>query len=92
VIYKFFTDPSSIIHPFIVLPLLGQILLIVTLFQKKANKILIYVGIFGLGLLLGFMFIIGIISLNYKITISTIPFLIVVALTIINLRKSKLAY
>jgi len=87
IIHKLFTNPTSVIHPFILLPLIGQILLLITLFQKTPSKILTYISIVGLGLLLGFMFIIGIISLNFKIIISTIPFLIVAILTIRNLKK-----
>jgi hypothetical protein len=88
-LYNIFTNPDSVFHPFVMLPLFGQILLLITLFQKSPNKLFIYLGIIGLGVLLGFMFIIGIISLNFKITFSTIPFLFISILTIINLRKSK---
>lgn len=89
IVYKLLTNPTSVIHPFILLPLIGQILLLITLFQKSPGKILTYISIFGLGILLGFMFVIGLISLNYKILFSTIPFLIVTILTIRNLKKSK---
>ncbi len=89
IIYKLITAPASVIHPFILLPLLGHILLVITLFQKSPSKILTYISMSGLGLLLGFMFFIGIISMNIKITLSTIPFIIVVVLTILHLRKSK---
>jgi len=89
IIYKLFTNPASVIHPFILLPLIAQILLLITLFQKSPSRILTYISIAGLGLLLGFMFIIGLISLNFKILLSTIPFLIVAILTIRNQKKSK---
>ncbi len=78
IVYKLFTSPGSVIHPFILLPLIGQILLLITLFQKSPNRKITYISIAGLGLLLGFMFIIGLISFNVKILLSTIPFLIVV--------------
>ncbi len=91
IVYKLFTNPTSVIHPFILLPLTGQILLLITLFQKSPAKILTYISIMGLGILLGFMFIIGLISLNFKILLSTIPFLIVTFLTIQNLKKSNTA-
>lgn len=84
---KIFTNPSSVIHPFTVLPLLGQLLLLVTLFQKKPSKILTLIGIIGLGSLLAFMFVIGIISFNFKILFSTVPFLIIVFLVIKNQKK-----
>jgi hypothetical protein len=89
IIHKLFTNPAAVIHPFILLPIVGQILLLFTLFQKSPGKILTCISIGGLGLLLGFMFIIGLMSLNIKITISTIPFLIVAILTIRNQKKSN---
>lgn len=67
IISKLFTDPTSVIHPFILLPLVGQILLLVSVFQNKPSHLLTYIGIACLALLLGFMFVIGILSLNYKI-------------------------
>lgn len=89
ILNKIFTNPKSILHPFIILPFFSQLILFITLFQKKINHTLIYFGIIGLGLLLGFMFFIGIISLNFKILFSTIPFMIVAFLTIRQLRKLR---
>lgn len=71
------TNPESVIHPFTLLPLVGQILLFITLFQKKPNKILTYLGIGGIGILLFFMFVIGVMGWNVKIILSTLPFLVV---------------
>ncbi|MEZ4956674.1 MAG: hypothetical protein R2825_24165 [Saprospiraceae bacterium] len=73
---KLISDPISAFHPFTILPLFGQILLAITLFQKKTSKLLTYLGLGGIGILLLFMFAIGIIGLNYKIALSTLPFLI----------------
>jgi hypothetical protein len=87
ILSKIFTDPISVIHPFTILPLAGQLLLFFTLFQKEANKILTLTGMAGLGILLALMFFIGCISLNLKILASTIPFLVVGYLTIRNYRK-----
>lgn len=78
---KIFTNPSSIIHPLTILPLVGQIFLLITLFQKSPNKKITYFGISCLGFLIGFIFLIGLISINYSIIFSTIPFLVVVLLT-----------
>jgi len=88
-IAKLFSAPTSVLHPFSILPMIGQIILLVTLFQKKPSIILTYIGIGGLGILLGFMFVIGLISLNYKIVFSTIPFIIVSVFTIRHYRKIK---
>ncbi len=82
IIFKLFNDPISVLHPFTILPLVGQILLLITLFQKKPSKTLTFISITGLGLLLGFMCFVGLISMNFKIFISTIPFIIVSVLVI----------
>jgi hypothetical protein len=86
-ISKLFTDTASVLHPFILIPMIGQIMLTITVFQKKPTKILIYLSIGCLGLLLGFMFVIGLISLNYKIILSTIPFIIVSVIAIKHYRE-----
>lgn len=82
IVSKLFTDPKSVLHPFILLPLLGQLLLVFTLFQKTPSTTITYISIAGLGLLLGLMFIIGLISLNVKMILSTIPFIVVAFLTV----------
>lgn len=76
ILTKLFIDPISVLHPFTMLPLIGQIILVFTLFQKQPNKTLTFIGMGCIGLLLFFMFVIGLISLNYKVFISTLPFLI----------------
>jgi hypothetical protein len=86
VVTKIFSDPASILHPLTILPMFGQVLLFITLFQRVPGKLLTYTGIVCLGLLLSFMFVIGLISLNFKIILSTIPFLVVAAITIRYLR------
>ncbi len=87
VIVKLFLDPVSVLHPFTLLPMFGQVLLLITLFQKFPSKTLTYIAIGCLGLLLLFVFIIGLMSLNVKIFSSTIPFLICTFFTIRHFRK-----
>lgn len=91
IITKLFTDPLSALHPFTVLPLLGQVLLLITLFQKRQSKILTYIGIGGIGILLALMFLIGCMELNFKILFSTVPFLVLAFLTIRYHRKTKVS-
>ena len=73
---QLFTAPLSVLHPLIILPFAGQLMLIVNLLIKKPRKAFTYIGTACLGLLLGFMFIIGVTTLHFKIIISTLPFLI----------------
>ena len=87
VIKGVFSDFSSVAHPFTLIPLLGQLLLLFTLFQKKVNRLLTYIGMSCLGLLLGLMLFIGLIELNVKILSSTLPFLITAVMVIVNFKK-----
>ena len=84
---KLFSNPLSILHPFTILPILGQLVLLKTLFQEKPRKALIYFSISTLSVLLVFMFIVGIMAMNFKIIISTIPFIMVAILTIRHYKK-----
>jgi len=87
IITKLFVSPTEVAHPFTLIPLAGQVLLLITLFQKRPSKLLTYLSIAALGLLLGFMFIIGLMSLNYKIILSTLPFIVTAVITIKHSRK-----
>lgn len=86
---KILTDPISAMHPFTILPFIGQVILTITLFQRTPNKTLTYISIGCLGILLGFMFVIGLMSFNYKIISSTIPFLVVSILAIRHFRNKN---
>lgn len=90
ILSKIFINLLSVLHPQILLPFASQILLMTTLFQKNPNKILTYISIIGLGLLLGFMFVIGLMDINYKIIISTITFIFFGVVTIHHHRKNRI--
>ncbi len=87
VLIKLFQDPVAAAHPFTLMPLFGQILLLITLFQREPGKILTFIGLACLSLLLLFMFLIGILSLNFKILLSTIPFIITGVFVMIESRR-----
>jgi hypothetical protein len=89
VVSKLFTDPASVLHPFTVLPIIGQVLLLITLFQRQPNKILTYVGIAGLAILLSFIFLVGALSLNFKIILTALPFLVIAIITIRHYRRTQ---
>lgn len=84
---KLFSNPVAVLHPFIILPLISQLILLITLFQNPPNRTLTYISIAGVGLLLLFMFAIGLITGNVKTMLSTIPFLIVAVLAIRHYRN-----
>ncbi|WP_312901262.1 hypothetical protein, partial [Chryseobacterium taichungense] len=88
IILKIFSDPISVAHPFVLIPLVGQVSLVLTLFQKNCSKILTILGISLIGILFLFLLIIGILSINPKIIVFSLPFLIVGFYTIIYQIKS----
>lgn len=89
VLAKLFTDPLSTVHPFIMLPLVGQLLLVATLFQQRPSRWLTFLGMGGIGVLLLFMFVIGLMGLNLKVAGSTVPFLVTAVWTVLHHRALK---
>lgn len=71
---KLFSNFGAVAHPLVLLPMLGQLLLGITLFQREPNRTLTVAGIACMGLLLGFMLFIGLFGLNSKILLSVLPF------------------
>lgn len=86
-----FRNPAEALHPFTVLPMLGQTLLLLTLFQKQPNKVLTYAGIGCIGILLLLVLFIGIIGPNFRMIASALPFIILAVWTILENRKQKKA-
>lgn len=70
-------------HPLILLPLLGQLLLLFTLFQKQPSKKITYVAMAGLGILYLLILLTGILSNKISIIGSALPFLLICILIII---------
>ena len=67
---------QNFMHPFVLVPLAGQLLLFITLFQKSPNKVLTYIGFGSLSILVFFVFLIGLFGGNFKIALSAVPFLV----------------
>lgn len=88
ILSKLVSDPGSVLHPFILLPLAGQLLLLMTLFQKIPTRGLTFAGIACIGLLLGFMFLIGLLTLSVKVLLSSLPFLVLAFFTIRFYRRA----
>lgn len=75
ILTKLFTDIKSILHPFVILPFIGQLILITTFIIKSSKVKLIHTGAIAIGLLYVLIFFIGCISLNLKILASSLPYL-----------------
>ncbi len=89
VISKMTHDFSSGLHPLVLLPIAGQLLLLFTLFQKKPGKIITFLGIGFLALLLLFIFLIGLLNLNYKTIASFFPFIFLLVITVKHYLHSR---
>lgn len=79
---RLFTDFGSVVHPLVLMPMIGQALLVFTLFQKSPNKALTLIGMLGVGSLLIVMLGIGMIISDLKMIISTLPFFLLCWVTI----------
>jgi hypothetical protein len=78
---------DGLTHPFVIIPLLGQLLLIITLFQKTPSKALTLTGLICLSLIMVFIFIIGLMSMNIKIALSAVPFIVSGIAVVYHLKK-----
>lgn len=73
---KLFSSPQSFLHPFILIPLFGQLLLLFTIISKQQSKAITITAIISISLLMLLLLFIGLLDLKYKILFSTFPFLI----------------
>ena len=76
VILKLISSPKTAIHLLTILPLFGQYLLIAALIRKTNSIKLIYWGVGLISSLLLFIFFIGLISLQWEIFMSALPFIV----------------
>ena len=76
------SDPASILHPLIILPMIGQGVLLFTLRQTQPNKWLTLLGIVCIGALMVIILIAGISGQRGMIILSTVPFLTIAIFTI----------
>ncbi len=65
---------QNFLHPAILIPLVGEILILITLFRKKYFRVLTLSGLTGMGLFMLLLLFIGVLDTNIKITLSTVPF------------------
>lgn len=77
------------LHPFIAIPLLGQLLFLTSLFYKKHSKKFILIGMACISLLILLILLAGILSLNVKIISSTLPFISISILYLKDIKKPR---
>lgn len=84
---KMSNSPETLLHPFILLPLLGQIFLLVSFVVPKPKFWLVLLASTGIALLLLLLLFIGLLNWNPKMTLFTLPYLVFYGL-LITRRKS----
>lgn len=80
---------KSFAHPFIFIPLIGNILLALSLFASGNRVLLTVFGITGLGLLGIMLLLISMLSLNLKMLAAALPFMIIVFLLLRYLQQLR---
>jgi hypothetical protein len=82
-------DISSLQNPLFILALIGQILILISVFNSNHSNGLIFLGIKLLGVIVLLILIFGIFLLNLKMIVSTIPFIVVVILYIVKVKSKR---
>lgn len=70
-----FVKPLDLLHPVIGMPLTGQLLLLITLFQSRPNRVMSWLGFGLLSPLLFFVLIISIAAGELEMMLSVLPYL-----------------
>jgi hypothetical protein len=87
-LFNFREKQDAFLHPLILLPLIGQLVLIITLFQREPNKKLTFTGIALLSTIMVFLFFIGFIAKSPAIALYAAPFIVTAIITVwINLKR-----
>ncbi|MGB4849182.1 MAG: hypothetical protein WBP41_14760 [Saprospiraceae bacterium] len=76
-------------HPLIIIPFVGQLLILFTIFQRKPSRRLTWIGLILLSILVLVILLVGLLSLNYKIILSTLPFILFSILFIVKRKEIK---
>jgi hypothetical protein len=78
---------ETFLHPFVIIPLMGQIALLFMFFAEHPRFWSVLLAASGVGLLFLMLLLVGIISTNFKIIISTLPYLSFLAYFILKRKK-----
>ncbi|MBK6993427.1 MAG: hypothetical protein IPH31_00340 [Lewinellaceae bacterium] len=76
VLFKQGDVQNTFTHPLILLPFVGELILLFLVFQKDPSKRWAFIGMALPGVLALFILLVGVLSQNIKIIASTMPFLL----------------
>lgn len=78
---------QSVLHPLVLLPFLGQLLLLINTFRKEPGRVLTFAGMACIASIMLFLLVIGIMAFNIAIFASTLPFFVCAFFTLRYYRK-----
>lgn len=87
ILFKQKSLTDTLTHPIILAGLIGQLALLYSAFAKKPIKIVQLVGIISLSLVMFFIFLAGLLSLNFRILASVLPFIVLCILYFTRYQK-----
>lgn len=82
---------DALLHPVVIIPFCGQLILLFTLFQRTPARILTWIGLACLSTIMLLLFLAGLLSFNWKIIVSAMPFIITGILALKYNRKQRVA-
>lgn len=74
IMIKAFNRPLSVLHPFILLPFTGQVLLFISVVMSRPHRKWLIAGIVLISILYVIILLIGLMELNFKMILSVFPF------------------
>jgi len=80
---------SSFQSPLFMLALIGQMLILFSMFSARSNKGLTITGLICLGIIVLLIFVSGLLTANLPVVLSTIPFIAVSAIYIVKRSPGK---
>lgn len=86
------TSADSFMHPLIILPLIGQVMILISMVMRGHSKRMTNLGIVLLGSLVVVILFVGLLSLNPRIIVSTIPFLVFSSFYLIMPGRSRVLF
>lgn len=89
VLRKLVTSPKEVLHPLVLIPFMGQVILVYNLFRQSPNRASLFIGLGAILLLFLFIVLVGILAKNVLIVLSTLPFFACCGLLIRLLRKKE---
>lgn len=81
---------DSMMHPAVLIPFVGLLLVLLALFQKQPDNRIVWAALLCMGLFVLLVLLIGILSGSPRIALSTMPFLLsaIWCIRLLTLRKS----